>query len=531
ESHGSYFLEDLRSRNGTLLNRKRIERRTELNEGDEINVCDVVFSFHLHGAVGDSSSAKSGVRARRSDDGRKSAVTLPRKKGDSEFVPGTEPLEEHSSIVSTISVSSLQHLRLAVKPEAKLRAVLEIGRNLGKTLNLDELLPKLLDSLFKIFPQADRGMVLLRDPETEELELQEIRTRHEEEMDSPPISMTVVRQALETAQAILSEDAVSDGRFKQSDSVANFRIRSLMCAPLLGHDGSVLGILQIDTQDIRYRFSQDDLDLLASVAAQAALAVENAHLHEDALRRRDLERHLEFATQVQLGFLPNERPQIPGYEFYDFYEAALGVGGDFFDYVALPNGKLAVALGDVAGKGVPAALLMARLYSMARYQLLAEPTAARTLTALNAGLASSGLGHRFVTFVAAILDPMLHQATVVNAGHMPPLLVRKTGEVQPVGADVSGLPLGIRLDYEYEQLTLTLEPGDTLVLFTDGVTEAMSPDEEIYGTARLRKFLAKARGSLEEVGEALVADVQAFSGGRSQRDDICLVCVRRKADT
>ncbi|HVW00247.1 MAG TPA: SpoIIE family protein phosphatase [Planctomycetaceae bacterium] len=301
-----------------------------------------------------------------------------------------------------------------------------------------------------------------------------------------------------------------------------------VCAPLVGQDGSMLGVLQMASHDHHRRFSQADVDLLAGVVSQAALAIESAHQREEATKRRDLERQLEFASQVQMSFLPKERPRIAGYEFYDHYEAALGIGGDFFDYVPLPDGRWVVALGDVAGKGVPAALLMARLHSMARYHFLAEPAAGHVLTELNAGLATCGLGHRFVTFVAAVLDPRRHEVTIVNAGHIPPLRVRPTGEVELVGGEASGLPLGIRQDHQYKQFTLPLEPGDTLVFFTDGVTEAMSDDDEMYGMARLRRVVAEPQGSVHELGSGLIADVENFSGGRPQCDDICVVCLRRR---
>jgi serine phosphatase RsbU (regulator of sigma subunit) len=232
---------------------------------------------------------------------------------------------------------------------------------------------------------------------------------------------------------------------------------------------------------------------------------------------------------VQLGFLPTERPRIRDYRFYDFYEAAFRVGGDFFDYITLPDGRVAITVGDVAGKGVPAALLMARLYSMARYQLLTEPNAARAMTALNAGIATTGLGHRFITFVIVVLDAQAHTVTIVNAGHLPPVLRDQDGKVSTLGSEISGLPLGVKLDCEYQQTTREFRPGDTMLLFTDGVNEAMNAAHEIYGMTRLLDCVARTAGTVEEMGEELVADVERFCEGCPQRDDICLVCFRRSA--
>src|SRR5262249_43316217 len=198
-------------------------------------------------------------------------------------------------------------------------------------------------------------------------------------------------------------------------------------------------------------FTEDDLEVLTSVAAQAALSLENAHMHTAALRQRDYERDLDFATQVQLGFLPSERPRVEGYEFFDFYEAAQRVGGGFFDYVMLPEGRVAVTVGDVAGKGLPAALLMARIYSDTRYELLIKPTPADAMTSLNTIVCSSGLGHRFITLAMVILDPAAHLLTLVNAGHLPPLMRSRRGAVKPMGTDVSALPLGIQPGPKYRQ--------------------------------------------------------------------------------
>jgi len=354
-----------------------------------------------------------------------------------------------------------------------------------------------------------------------------MRTRREDQSDSARLSMTILKEAMDKARAILSHDASSDKRFSLSESVTNLRIRSVMCAPLVVPEGQSLGAIQIDTVDKAAPFSQDDLEVLASVASQAALALENAHLHVASLKQRDYERDLEFATQVQLGFLPNERPRVAGYEFFDFYEAAQRVGGDLFDYVRLPDGRIAITVGDVAGKGLPAALLMARIYSDARYELLAKPTPAEALSSMNANVCSSGLGHRFITLAIVVLDPSRHTLTIVNAGHLPPLLRSRPGLVKPIGTEISGLPLGIRPETEYAQVQIPIEPGATVVMATDGVTEAMNAAREIYGTQRLTEFIKKAPPHAAPLGEAIVAAVEAFCAGEPQRDDTCLICFHR----
>jgi serine phosphatase RsbU (regulator of sigma subunit) len=197
--------------------------------------------------------------------------------------------------------------------------------------------------------------------------------------------------------------------------------------------------------------------------------------------------------------------------------------------VRLPDGRVAVSIGDVAGKGVPAALLMARIYSDARYELLARPTPAEAMTSLNASVCSSGLGHRFITLAFVVIDPKAHTLAVVNAGHLPPLMRNHKGQVQSLAMKASALPLGIRAETVYQQVQVKIAPGDSVIMFTDGVTEAMNKANELYGTTRLTAFLKTAPPQAGLLGEAIVADVEKFCGGQPQRDDICLICFHRLA--
>ena len=534
ENHGSYYLEDMRSRNGTQLNGISIHERVPLHEGDLIQICDDVFSFHYQAPT--PSDARSDATFLASPDfeqhtserqnANPSQGKSRNKLGDSDdFI-----LDSSSSIINSIDVSSLEKLRLEVHPENKLRAILEVSHVMGQTLDLETLLPKILDCLLKIFPAADRAIVMLRDAEDQSLVIREIRYRRQEMDQGDPVSRQIVERAMESRQAILSEDAISDQRFEESHSVANLKLRSVMCVPLVvPNSKDVLGAIQVDSRDLRYRFGEEDLELLAAVATQSVLALDHARLYEQKLKQHDLERDLEFATQVQLGFLPTERPRLAGYEFFDYYEAAQRVGGDFFDYVTLNDGRLAVAVGDVAGKGVPAALLMARLYSQARFSLLTSKSPAQAVTSLNESISSCGLGHRFITFLLIVIDPRKHVLQIVNAGHLAPVIRRATGVCEALAQDKTGLPLGVAPEIPYQQIESPIRPGESLFLFTDGMTEAMNPRNEIYGNSRLLKFLSQPVNSIASLGQALVSDVEHFCEGRAQRDDICLVCFRHQA--
>jgi serine phosphatase RsbU (regulator of sigma subunit) len=302
-----------------------------------------------------------------------------------------------------------------------------------------------------------------------------------------------------------------------------------MCVPLLGADGVALGVLQLDTLDQRNRFSRDDLDVLASVACQAAFAVENAQLHEAAARERAIERELSVAHQVQQGFLPAAAPQVDGYAFFEFYQPANKLGGDYFDYVHMPGGRLGVVVADVSGKGIAASLLMARLSAETRYCLASEPTPADAVGRLNRIFCDASWQDRFVTFVLVVLDPARHEILIVNAGHMAPLLRQGMGGVVSLGEEETRLPLGVDAESQYLAVSFQLAPGDSLTLYTDGITDAQNEQGEFYGRPRLNAQLSSHADNVRGLGLRILDDVKRFIGKRAQTDDMCITCFGRIA--
>lgn len=509
-----FYVEDLESRNGTFVNNEPVKGRQRLQENDQVKVCDLLFSFHL-----------TPPRSSPHQEDSNELQAAPSQSGGLALLVEDTNLSS-STIMSTVKTSRAGLRASPVNAEMKLKALLEITHTLGAALSLDEVLPKLLDSLFKIFLQADRGFVVLQAGENGPLVPKAVKHRRAGGQETIRISRTIVRQAMESKEAILSADAATDSRFDSSQSIADFRIRSMMCAPLVDSDGRALGVIQIDTLDQRTPFLQDDLDVLASVAGQAAFAVENAQLHEAALRRQALERDLQLARTVQQGFLPQAAPEVEGYEFFDFYQPANQVGGDYFDYVPLPGERLAVILADVSGKGIAAALLMAKLSSEARYVLASSSGPAEALMRLNAGFTGSW-EDRFVTCALAVLDCRTHEVQLANAGHMAPFLRHPDQRVESVGAEQTGVPLGVAADFPYEQVSIALESGAGLALFTDGFSEAMNRDNELYGLKRLERQLHANASGVKQLGQQILSDVKQFVGNRSQSDDMCLICFGR----
>ncbi|NOY29096.1 MAG: SpoIIE family protein phosphatase [Planctomycetes bacterium] len=513
-----FFVKDLGSRNGTYINDQRVAERAPIRDGDRMLICDVLFAFF------DPRDRNADEAASREGVGIAAASLLgPR---DEHWDSG----ESSSTVMATIDVGNAGTIswKLSAKPEAQIEAMVEISNNLRNTLSLQEILPKLLDSLFKIFVQADRGFIVMRPRPDAPLVPVASKARRPDDEANMRMSRTIAEQAMTGKKAILSADASSDERFNMAESITDFQIRSLICAPLISSEGEAIGVLQIDTRDHLSRFTDLDLHMLAGVASQASIAIDNANLHEEAIKQRALQRDLEVASQMQHALLPASSPDLPDYHFFEFYEAALRVGGDYYDYVLLSEGRFAVVVGDVAGKGVSAAILMAKLSSDVRFWLAREPDAAKALGEINAAFSRHDWDDRFVTIVVAVVDPSTHTLTLVNAGHMPPLLRNAAGEVLEIGGEEAGFPIGVIDDYQYEAYTRQLEPGDFVTIFTDGFSEAMNPDRELYGLERLIEVVGHREVGFDDLGQHVLDDVRQFAGDFPQSDDMCLVCFGRK---
>src|SRR5579884_161423 len=498
-----YYIEDKQSRNGTYINNQAITTRTPLQHNDRIRICDFQAAF-----IDQPSSSIPTV-----DD------------------LGTEDAPESTSTVEAMLSNSSSNLLLETQPAEKLRHLLEISSNLTKTLNLDALMPKMAESLFALFRQADRCFIIQAEEGTNRMLPRVVRTRRAHEETNARPSKTIVKKCLETGQAFLSDDASRDDRIQMSQSVVDFRIRSVMCVPLVTPDGKAFGVIQLDTQDRGKKFTQEDLKLLWGVANQASIAMENARLHEEAVQRERIRRDLELATRVQASFLPSSRPQVAGYDFYARYQPAQAVGGDYYDFIPLPQGRWAVAVGDVAGKGVSAALLMAKLSSDTRFCFLAEPDPAQALAKLNDQLYPfTSAMDRFVTLVVAVLDPSRHSVTLVSAGHPSPILTRRGASAMQdaLPKNIAGLPLGMVEGCPYDSFQLQLQPSDNLLLFSDGVPDALDARNNSFAMTGIQRVVQEAGPiSASVLGERIIKAVAQHASSGDPHDDITLVCLGR----
>ncbi len=242
--------------------------------------------------------------------------------------------------------------------------------------------------------------------------------------------------------------------------------------------------------------------------------------------QRLVEQDLELASQVQQAFLPDSPPSTTEYSFYQFYNPANQIGGDYFDYIPLEHDRIAIVVADVVGHGVAAAMFMAKLSAETRFAFASEDDPALAMKLLNDRLTALRL-ERFVTMLVLIVERATGKATIVNAGHMPPILRRASGETIEPGSETSGPPLAVFEGLEFEPFSFEIKAGDTLALYTDGIFEAPNALGEQYSINRIRKHLAQSEKTVEKIGRNLIQDVEKHIQGMMQEDDMCLVVFRK----
>ena len=341
------------------------------------------------------------------------------------------------------------------------------------------------------------------------------------------MSRTILNAVLGEKKAILSADAASDSQFDASESISALTIRSMMCVPMLDLKGEPIGAINIDTQNPLSQFKNEDLDILIAVAGQAAMSYESAKLLKSFVEKEKQDNEMNIARNVQHALLPENLPEIDSYEFFASYDSAQAVGGDYYDIIPTKDGRIWIAFGDVAGKGVPASLVMSRMSSVVRSVSEFVTDASEAMARINDHMCAKAVEGRFVTFVLMILDPAAHKFTVVNAGHMSPMIRKADGSIEEFDDEMIGLPIGVLEGFTFDQADREIVPGETVLVYTDGVSEAMDPNNELYGMDKLRNFVSKASGNPRELGIALREDVRRHANGRAQNDDITMLAFGR----
>jgi sigma-B regulation protein RsbU (phosphoserine phosphatase) len=407
----------------------------------------------------------------------------------------------------------------------RLEMLYQLSQSLGSTLQLDPLLNAVMDQVIGV-THAERGFLML-GARAEDLTFRVARGMNQTTIEAPEfqVSRGVVQRVASEGKAVVTSDAQSEDWLAQRQSVATLGLRSIMCVPLRLR-GKSIGVIYVDNRLQAGIFRRDDLDLLEAVANTAAVAIENARLHEREIERSRLERELEVARQIQTSLMPPAAPTLPGFDVAGFWQVAREVGGDFYDFVPQPGGGMGIVIGDVTDKGVPAALFMALARTTLRSCLAAAGSPLAGIHQANRLICTDAGTGMFVSLYYVGLEAGSRALTCISAGHNPPLHLRASDRtVQPLPR--GGLPLGIQEGASAAETRIELLPGDSLLLYTDGAVDAQSEEGEFFGLQRLAETMDQSR-LLSAAGmvEAIGASVAGFAAGTQPFDDITMIAIK-----
>jgi sigma-B regulation protein RsbU (phosphoserine phosphatase) len=514
-----YLLQDLGSANGTLYNGATVDGVIHLTAGGRIQIGETEIIF-------DDGTLNSGMGATMITDntGSLPEATIALKSGDRTTSGLLEAIEGARTQPEEVASTTT-----AVVPKAKQGDLLALISKVGVTLlssdTLNETLEQIVQLVFESVP-ADRCLIMMRDEGSEELRVAVARLRDRAgEVGEIRVSRNVLDEVVIRGNSVLTSDAQHDPRFA-SGTVVLQGVRSVLAVPL-GVAEKVFGIIYADSPIAEGRFTQDHLKVLTTLASVAAIRVENARLIEARLERERFERELALASEIQQRFQPTAPPHVNGYELQGISFPCYEIGGDYYDFIEREDGRLVIALGDVSGKGTAAALLMSSLHAAIHAQSASHDSLVATISAVNRYLAENIPTNRFVTLFYAELDPESGALSFLNAGHNPPLIIHSAGTVEQLAS--GGLPLGIKPDAEYREGRTQLQHGDVLVIYSDGVTEAVSPTGEEFGATRLYEVVSRnIEASAAGIRDRIESSLTKFAQGTSAADDITLVIVKRQ---
>ncbi|MGA8027833.1 MAG: SpoIIE family protein phosphatase [Bryobacteraceae bacterium] len=494
-----WFVKDCNSRNGTVLNSTSLKAEPHrLKSGDRI------YAGHLTIEVRDPAAAppKNVISFVRQDEERTTR--------EATIVTSLD------KVLGKTGVPALQQKEATLNSHRAVQALIRAGQELAGHQPLEELFPAILNLALSAM-EAKRGVILT----LEEGELVVRASNGEGFKISTAVRDRVIREKC----SFVISDALLDDALRQQKSIMMQRVRSIMAVPLQTGD-RVIGLIYVDNGAYIRPFSQEDLDLLTVMANVAAIRIEHARLALVEQSEKLMESELAQASDIQRSLLPTVAPAVEGYDLAGFNLACRTVGGDYYDFLPYKDGRLGLVVGDVSGKGLPAALLMSSL--QARVQMLVEtgPDPASAVTILNRNLAERCPVGKFITFFYGLLDPITGILHYSNAGHNYPILLRADGTVEQLSGN--GLVMGIFRSTVYDANQVQLQPGDTLALYSDGVTEASAPAGDEFGESGLARFLQIHRNEpcLHTV-EALADYVRAWCGSSSFADDFTIVLIRR----
>ncbi len=498
--NGVHYLTDLGSKNGTVHNGTRIHGRVPLTSGDRMMAGHLILSL---GSPRTPTSSTS-VQRRQPDTG------------------ATVIFTEQNDASTAATVTSDLSLIIQGKETGKAAGTFDTVSALiraGNELSGQRPLPELFNFILQLAIEsvgADRGVLFTL--EGEKLLLQATKG------EGFVISNSVRDRVLNRKESILVRDTTSDDAFRESRSIIESNIRTLMAVPLQTRD-CMVGLLYVDSPSRARQFSKDDLNLLTVMANVAAIRIEQSRYAEMEKAREVLERELDQAAAIQRQYLPTQAPEIPGLDLAGFNAPCRTVGGDYFGFFPYADGSVGLVLGDVSGKGMPASLMMMGLQARAEVLLREQGPLSGAVTRLNRLTAQHCPAGKFITLFLCCLNPQTGNLTYANAGHNPPVIVRADGSSEKLTQ--GGPVLGILPDITYDQFETTLHPGDVLAIYSDGITEAATPADEEFETENLIETLQAHKGdSAGNMIAAVNTALTKWTKGAPPADDITLILAR-----
>jgi len=498
QNAGNWFVKDCASRNGTVVNATNLKGSHKIKAGDRI------YAGHLTIEVRESAGEP-----------RRPVISFVAKE-EEKITREATLLTSLDKVLDKAGAGDRETPDASLNTSRVVRALIHAGQELAGHSPLEKLFTVILKLALSAV-EAKRGVILT-------LEEGELMVRASEGAGFS-ISTAVRDRVLAEKCSLLISDAQVDDALRQQKSIVMHRVRSMMAVPLQTGD-RVIGLIYVDNSTFIRPFSQEDLDLLTVMANVAAIRIEHARLAEVEQAEKLMELELTQASEIQQTLLPTEAPEYAGYDLAGYNLPCRTVGGDYYDFVPYKDGRLALVVGDVSGKGLPAALLMSSL--QARVQMLREtnPDPGAAVTTLNRSLAERCPLGKFITFFYALLDTQTGKLRYSNAGHNYPLLLRASGKVEQLTG--SGMVMGLFPSVYYEVRETILDPGDLLALYSDGVTEATTAGGVEFGEDGLGRFLSEQKSeTCSQIVTSLVDHVRKWRATTSFTDDFTIVLVRR----
>jgi sigma-B regulation protein RsbU (phosphoserine phosphatase) len=419
--------------------------------------------------------------------------------------------------------SEVQRLRNSVK---ELSILNEIATAINGVWELEELVDLIVRKCVK-YLHVEQGAVMLLEDEKSDKPFQTMVRRIEDSQSTVPYHFGVQLSGwmLKNRKPLLVNDFQNDDRFQLTEDV-DFAIHSLLSVPLMVK-GRMIGLLNVFNKRMGGDFTEDDQRILSIIATQSAQVLEQARLYKQEKELRRLEEDIRVARDIQRKLLPKEDPRAQGFDVAGYSIPAKEVGGDYYDFIRIDEHRIALCLGDISGKGIPAALLMANLQATLRGQAINCTSCAECLKKSNRFLFHSTNIQKFATLFYAILDTDKGQICYSRAGHPPPIYLTADGKMDKL--ETGGMVLGFQEEASYKEDCFSLNKDDLIVIYSDGLTEAGDPMEESFDEWRLEEAVENNRHKTSrEIIESIIDTVQDFTGQDIQRDDMTLVVIKKE---